>query len=532
MTVFVLFFHQRFYYFVMHKYDILRISTDSIWWWIIQNWYLRGGEGFDSSLIQDRINHRLPTDIFWEKSIVFISQIIHVDLLTLNLFFSALVHILLSTIIFLFGQHLLKTPKWAALFTIFFMHTSYAMFIRYPIFAPKMFGFLIFPLMVWAFLTVVNHNKGYFIGFVTLLLGMVTYFISFSYVAPAIGFATICAGIFRRLKTKEISNYFKKQLLFWSGSAVIAFIVMNALKGGLGVFKAPPIEITELIYLNHALNLLNFGTILLASSTAIVSILIGLYLLHRYNWNDNMAKTVFCFAATIAFVLLICGLAGQALAAYSDVFRTLWFWRAAYYLHLPATICFFIGLQSLPYHVRFWKLQRRGIIIFLSLSFLIFSVQARLIHNQIPMTFIGWAIKTDHKAISLKNSSLRELIFFGQQLPEGSRVLMPPIKKQSADTDIFEAESGVPVVLSRGERMHLIHETPKTYSIANDITKYRRIISQKSLKKRANALLNFCNEKSATHIMLPHTDQFSWAINSSVFNVVLLNEHWAVLKPL
>ena len=369
-------------------------------------------------------------------------------------------------------------------------------------------------------------------GFVTLLLGMLTYFISFSYVAPAIGLATIGAGIFHRLKTKQIGSYLKKQLLFWSGSALIAFIVMFALKGGLGVFKAPPIEITELIYLNHAPNLVNFGTILIASSTSIISILIGLYLLHRYNWNDNMAKTLFWFAATTAFFLLICSLAGQTLAAYFDFFRTLWFWRAAYYLHLPATICFFIGLQSLPDGIHFWKLQRKGIIIFLSLSFLIFSIQARLIHNQMPMTFIGWAIKTDHKAISLKNSSLRELISFAKHLPVGSRVLMPPINEQSADTDIFEAESGVPVVLSRGERVHLIYETPKTYLIATDITKYQQIISMESLQKRANALLNFCNEKSATHIMLPHTDQFSWAINSGVFDVVLLNEHWVVLKPL
>ena len=102
---------------------------------------------------------------------------------------------------------------------------------------------------------------------------------------------------------------------------------MFALKGGLGVFKAPPIEITELIYLNHAPNLVNFGTILIASSTSIISILIGLYLLHRYNWNDNMAKTLFWFAATTAFFLLICSLAGQTLAAYFDFFRTLWFWR-------------------------------------------------------------------------------------------------------------------------------------------------------------------------------------------------------------
>ena len=152
--------------------------------------------------------------------------------------------------------------------------------------------------------------------------------------------------------------------------------------------------------------------------------------------------------------------------------------------------------------------------------------------QQMPMTFIGWAIKTDHKAISLKNSSLRELISFAKHLPVGSRVLMPPINEQSADTDIFEAESGVPVVLSRGERVHLIYETPKTYLIATDITKYQQIISMESLQKRANALLNFCNEKSATHIMLPHTDQFSWAINSGVFDVVLLNEHWVVLKPL
>ena len=526
-AVIPLFLVYRLPYFLMSKYELLRIAGDSSWWWIIQRWFDREGQGFNTFFLENRVNFRLPTDIFWQENIVALSNRLNIDLMDLNLVITSLFLIACSSFIFLIGQQILKHPIWSFLFTISFMMAAYVGFLRYPVFVPKLIGFTLFPLIMIYSLDMVENNRGYLRNFLLYLLLMCTYFVSFSYTAPAICASTVLTGLFLKYKKSEFMPYLKQQTAFWLAIVATGIIVMFVIKGDGGVLHPPPLEVTELVYSNHQFSVDKLMYYLKTHRASLMAVFVGAFLILKY--GDYDARFRFSFSAITFFVLFSGGIISHALASYIDFFRSTWYWRTTYYSYLPATLCLFIGLRSIPKSL-FEKKYKVHILIFctillFTLSFL--SAQTKYF-NKSRQYWRGISFQPVYLGGAPDNldDELHALVSFAQGLPYDSLILMPPINKQNFDTDIFEAESGVPVTLSQNDRMHLIYESPLTYSYAEDVRRYYNIIALPNGPDRTKAFVEFAVEKNISHILI--RNRKGQEVSSPVLTEVFKNPSWIV----
>ncbi len=106
------------------------------------------------------------------------------------------------------------------------------MFLSYPIFAPKMLGYMVFPISLLMFLPMIYRNQGYGIAYLGLLIHMVLYFVSFAYTVLALATATFLCGLFTASSRNAKLQHIRKQLIFWGLTAITAIIIMQILKKG------------------------------------------------------------------------------------------------------------------------------------------------------------------------------------------------------------------------------------------------------------------------------------------------------------
>jgi len=524
LLILIFFAYHRLHYFFIHEYDILRISSDSSWWWIIQNWIQQEGFGFNSSSIKDRILFRLPTDIYWQEFIVYLSDFFNINLLKTNIIISSIVFIILSISIFALSFRLLNNFYWSFLSLFCIMNTSYSLFIRYPIVPAKVWGFILFPVILIFILNIIERNRSYFISFFLLIVSMITYFISFSYFVIPLSLATLYSSSINRSNNL---NYFKKQIIFWIALLVLSILVMVVLKGGKNVFEASPVVFTELFYQNHKLNLFNISIIFISSSSSIFGLLVSYYLIRKFDYSH---KIYFSFLSIITILLFIISLVGLILANFFDVFRSLWFWRSAYFMGLPATLCFMIGLKFFYSNSNFYKIKKIIITTFIISFYFIFSIISRQAYYNKPTTAIGWYLYNDHEASILENINLEELINYSNDLKVEDFLILPPLKMQNINTDIFEANSNLPVILSRGDHPHLIYKTDRTINYSETIIKYNKILDMNDNILKSEFLKNFLNDKNVSHILVPNEKIFNWIKLDPKFVVTFKNEKWLIIK--
>lgn len=522
----ILFAYHRLHYFFISEYDVLKISSDSSWWWIIQNWIQQDGFGFNSSSIKDRILFRLPTDIYWQEFVVNLSNFFDLNLFKTNIIISSIIFIILAISIFSLSILLLNNFIWGCLSVVCIMNTSYTLFVRYPVVPAKVWGFILFPLILISLIKIIEKNKGYLMGFFLSSISMVTYFISFCYFAIPISIATIASGV---IKQKNKFNYISKQIFFWSALLILSLVVMFILKGSNNVFEAAPKNFTELFYQNHKLNLYNLVIIFITSSSSFLGLVVSYYLIRKYASNDKTYEVYFIFLATITVLLFITSIIGLILANFFDLFRTLWFWRAAYFMGLPSTLCFIIGLKVFYYSSNLNKNKKTLCTILLIIIYLVFSTIARQGYYNKPTTAIGWFLFKDHNAINLENENLKELINYSKSIQVDKFLILPPLNMQDIKTDIFEASSNIPVILSRGDHPHLIYKTDRTKDYSENIILYNKILEMNDDILKSQYFKEFLNNKNVSHILFPNEEIFDWIKINPDFEIIFENDNWLII---
>ena len=107
----------RLHYFFLPDYDLLRYSYDARWWWGIQ--LLLDSPAYDAvSVLFERLQFRFITDIYWQHLIVNASQILSIDLMTLNVIVTSLVYLLAAAALYALGHAILQSGPSAFIFTI------------------------------------------------------------------------------------------------------------------------------------------------------------------------------------------------------------------------------------------------------------------------------------------------------------------------------------------------------------------------------------------------------------------------------
>lgn len=457
-------------------------------------------------------------------------SLVNANLLVTNIIF-------LATVVctYFLGKKLISDSFWSAILTVCVFTTAYSMFLSYPIFAPKMLGYMVFPISLLMFLPMIYRNQGYGIAYLGLLIHMVLYFVSFAYTVLALATATFLCGLFTASSRNAKLQHIRKQLIFWGLTAITAIIIMQILKGPNGVFQAPPIEVTELIYKNHKFTSRTFIGHVISASASLLAIAFGFYLIRKSNIKKEELTKPFRFFFILTIVLLMISILSHSAASTIAQIRTTWFWRASNFSHLSAVMCLFIGLQSVTANsTRILQLSsingqlRKA-------AYVTFFILMALLARNVEFPWVGLKLgappyyANDGDPPEEQDRALKDIIQFTKNLaPKPVRMLLPPIHWQNVETDIFEAEAQAEVIVSRNDRMHLIYQTSVTIPYSEDIVAYRKLIERNNESDWSTLLVRFAKEKGATHILWRKKSKYAAPQVEQLLKPVLKNSRWII----
>lgn len=516
-------------YFIIDQTRLLRVSTDAIWWAEIQYWFHRDGAGLNQEMLLRRIDIRLPTDVLMQKTMSSLSHYFGTDLIYTNLFVTSLIFIVSISLIFLLGLRNLPSAKWASAFTICIMFTAYVGWLRYPVLVPKIFGFMMYPLIFLLLLDVTRHNRGYLIAGLALLLGMSLYFVSVIYTLPAMAIATFFVGIeARRAHRPEAIAFAVRQLLFWISMVAASIITLFLLKGGLDTLKPPALEITEFVSRAHRYSGDKFVKDIATHMFSALAILLGGWLVFKHESRDPALRLQFLWCAVVFAVLLSTAILAHTFASKVDMLRTTYYWRAAYYSYIPATLCLFLGLAQTPRNIAVWKLSftgkafRRTVLLCFILTAM-FSRSVNYFHDSSLAELVMPGYRSTEQ---VDVDDLNSLVSFARSLPRESVIMLPPYHKQSIYSMLFEMRAMVPTVFSRKSTVDFLFQTPFTDSMYKEYSNYKTTMEIENEHERTLSVIGIARNRKATHILVSNASEAG--LNAELLDKVFANRSWTL----
>ena len=522
----LLFVFHRFYYFLIGKIEVLRISSDATWWWLIQNWYVRFGEGFHKTEVQSLLEFRLKLEIFLQQLISKASMAYDVPLLELNLLITSFIYLALCSILYLTGKAFFKSRNWALIFMTLVMLTNYSTFIKYPIFTPKSLGFLTFPIFYLIGFQLFSKPKFNILYLIVLLTSVNLYIPSVTYYLFPIIAASLLNFLFFKFKNPQFYQMFFSLLIFWITFILASYMFILYQKGGSTILTAPPIEITELIYKNHNFEWPYIRPIIARIIPGLLLISIGYWCIKKSPKFIKFEQQIFIYSFCVFFGLSILSLSGLYFANKIEFIRISWVWRCIYFSPFPAIVCLLIGIKSRSRNINNPFLFYGVILTFLALIFLSFPYFVNKRHSFKYSNYIK------HESVYEKNEAFKKLIQFTQNLKEPKKLLLPKISDQNIDTDILQVESFTPVELSRSNRPHLIYMTNKSIDFASDISRLNNAYSALTNENDWKPLINLALNKGCAYILINDQELINEIsdLSQGQLKAVFKNEYWLVLQ--
>ena len=513
----------------MNQTQLLRVSTDAIWWAEIQYWFYRDGAGLNQEMLLRRIDFRLPTDVLMQKSMAALSHFFEADLIFTNLLVTSFIFLISIAVIFLVGLRKLPNARWASAFTLCIMFTAYIGWLRYPVLVPKLFGFMIYPLVFLLLLDITRYNKGYLTAGIVLLLSMLSYFVSVMYTLPAMAIATFFVGIgYRRSDKSGIMSFLIKQLIFWGSMFAVSIITLFLLKGGTAPLKPPAIEITEFVSGAHRYSIKKFIEDIATHVFSAFAVLLGGWLIFRRKSQDPALRMEFLYCAVVFIVLLVLSIVAHVFASKVDLLRTTYYWRASNYSYIPATLCLFLGLAQTPKHIfiRRWRITDKAFQTGIVVLFIVTSVFARHV-DHFHGRSIAEVLMPGYRSTSQSDvDDLNSLVAFAHTLARNDLIMLPPYRRQSIYSMIFEMRALVPTVFSRKDTGDFLFRTSFTDSMYKEYSAYKTAMEIETEYDRTRAVVDIARSKGATHILVDNS--YGHGLTADELQKLFENKSWTL----
>jgi len=135
---------------------------DSTWWLSLEN-ILNNPILENDEYYKIRIETRFPLEIILHKLICVVANASHFSRVRINLYITSIIYILFIYISFYLGKKELKSPSLGLLYSFCCIQTVYSVWLSFPIFTPKIIGFTLYPLALYA-LTTHEEKVNYYYG--------------------------------------------------------------------------------------------------------------------------------------------------------------------------------------------------------------------------------------------------------------------------------------------------------------------------------------------------------------------------------
>jgi len=523
LTVFAAFFLGRLHTVFLDRFTALRtLGSDNVWWWTIQR-KLALHEGRLPDDLQARLSFRLKSDVLFQKAAIASSRIAHLDLYVTNLILTGAIFCGAAVAIFLFAQSVLRNHLLAFILALAILQSQYGHFLAYIVVTPKLFGFLFFPLMLCLF---VNYLRSWRISLplfaLLTALSCAAYLVTAIYTLPAVLCAAVMVVVLAEGRIDLGSSKLRSAAALCLSALVIMAIVFVVIAPHYSQDGIPERERTQIAYADYYFHAIAFYVY---EHMILFGAVIGSLFLMRTRLSiDTEVGRIYLFLLIVYLSLLAESSASLALFDHSSQLRGLWLWRASNYAYVPALALIFLTLMEAPiFSRRKWgERSRIAAAIVLAAAFAIMAPS----RDGNAIGAMSYAMSGSQRDAE-RNRALRELVAFSRTLPAESVILMPPLERQGAATDLFEAESDVSVALSRADRIHALKQTRYTDPYLDDVLAYRRIDAFESTASWAAAFADFARARGASHALFAAAD---WnRRKDGGFAVIFANDGWVLV---
>lgn len=494
----------RAHYFVPSapRYHFFSRASDAAWHWCYQS-SLANRTSFRNDVYQKLADElRFPVDRFINRLIIWLSQKLSFPRLTLNFLLSSTIYLLTFLFIYLLGLKVIREPKWAFFFGLLVSQSMYVSWLRYPVFVPKMLGFMMYPLVWYALVKLKEHPQKYWLFILVGMIAFILYPVSTIYYFPLlllIGFLGIIRG-----KTWD-----------WHlvGGYLIAIVILSCTMFLFlyprPLLHPPPLNMMEYYSKNFFFFPKTFfGYLQSYGDYFLLSVVSLLFLLKKGEDNDKEIAT-FLFGAFAGCVLI--GVATHIMAVSIPKIKMLQFWKLAYYSYIP-------GLLLIVMACRLWNLK-----LFKKSTF------SKIIASLLPVILLLYVVyRTPGQADTLKGTlktitALRQgviddkygremsgLVEFAKATPPYSTFFLPHKNYQRAKFNLFMADSGRRCFsYYHQDKWLLVIEvrglTQRYYEFLQDYDEIEALQDEREFNKR---LIHLANRTDACYIIHPQKHRF------------------------
>lgn len=512
--IFLIFCSSRGYYFFLSDYQLASALYDSTWWLSLEN-ILNNPLLENDEYYKIRIETRFPLEIILHKLICVVANASHFSRVRINLYITSIIYILFIYISFYLGKKELKSPSLGLLYSFCCIQTVYSVWLSFPIFTPKIIGFTLYPLALYA-LTTHEEKVNYYYVFL-LILWATFYPISLIYCLPSIVVGTgLYYYIFKDECRKLNFQIFLITLVILMMSVTISFLIIKS-------YPATSLEFFSLFYSTYS----NSLSLILKNYYFYFAyiFIFSLCVISDFFFKIIKNKIVYLYIF-ITITSIVGSLVCYILQNYISFFRTSWFWRSVFYSNIPAIMAILLFFKEILSYLSSKKMAKNYIYflpltIFISMSF---------IHNPdlgSSLNIFNISIKVKRIIWQKSKQNESEIDFFKiteilKKMDRNDHLLLPPLNLQSNFTDTVEAYIPLKCLLSRGDSYHFIFQTDLTNDYIKKISKYNHIFREFS--NISNELSVFMRELKVNFVLLPRRID----ITSPLFQPLYLGSEWAL----
>jgi len=506
MLIAVVFVTGRAHYFSAKIPKYYLFSFDARWWWNYQT-YFENKDVF-SEKISSIESIRFPSDNIATKLFVKAHQKLGFSRIVTNHLASTLIYLITFIFIYFLGLSVMNEPKASFFYGLLVSQSNYMAWLRYPVFVPKMFGFMAFPLLLAAFIRIIIKHKGYFLFGSIFMVTFMLYPASIAYYTPPLFVSGMIYYAFLLKKNEKIGLEIVRYLCVF----LLIGIFIISLRYLMKNTSPPPIYITEYYYQNHHFTFsktfleyiksyLDYFILCLASLILILKVA-----------EDHMRRKAFLIFS-IYSLCLFGAMVYHMLAVHVDVIRMMWLWRLAYYSYIPCLLVISLGIYQL--HISMSKRSWNAKIFVWGMTI---SLLFWVVYRTPELTTTAKGTIKIYKEI--KNGTIVDeyerhmsgLWAFAKQTPKDSLFLMPNRRYQNSYTDVFESEAKRTCILSRNKMYLMIVENKLTKPYYQLLKEYDRIDKLKKNKDYEEQLIHFGKKIGTSYILLPRNHRFKLSI--------------------
>jgi len=498
----------RAHYFLSSLPRFYLFCSDARWWWIYQS-QLDNEDVFAGNVyFEAKKKTRFITDSILQKAIVQLSHTLSLPRIILNRYMSTAVYLTTFILLYILGLSVMHEPKWALFFCLVLAQSTYARWLRYDVFVPKMLGFMMYPILLFAVVKITEGRKGPLL-FALLSIGAFwLYPGSIVYCAPVLVPVGLLGLIMRR---GEEDDYWRPIGEYVVGIGVLAsmMVLMKYLRGEQ---NPPPLYITEYYYKNHLfvfpkrflLYARTYGDYFLLSSVSLGCLL---------RWGSEQIRRRALVLYAIFLGCLLGGIITHMLGVQVPEIRMLWVWRLAYYTYVPALLLIVMAVQQtasrLSAQTKLSKVMIWLLIVILP-GWIIY--RSPELNNNIRGAIKIYGDIVNGVIVDRYEQRVSGLARFARVTDENSLFLLPHRRFQDRYTDMFESECCRGCLLSRNERYLMVVEDELSEPYFRLLKAYDAIDDLKEEEEFGTQLIQFAEEVGASYVILSKEHRFRLAL--------------------